>query len=262
MNFRNEQSWKDNTFREVNIAPSEEGHCTIGLHDVLCGRSKMAFNNVGNRRFRVIVSLSLNSYVNEAKSRKEKSRVIRNIVESTKACGGRFLQFMNGDLRELSEREAHDKVGHAVRDMAMARDKSDSSSFDVKAKPMPRRQSLCENVSTSCPQNPPLTIDVQLPDMHMDRSNNSTFRQEICDYGCLMNHDFDWEDSYITQDDFPSKDISVASLDLLFSKRLSIDTIGTIGRRSSMNTTTSRRSSMNTNTSEAIEFFLESMIEI
>lgn len=119
---------------------------TIGLYDVLCGRNKIAFNNIGNRRFRVMVSIWLNNYVNVAKRRKEKSQIVRSIIASTKACGGRFLQEREGVLVELSDREAHVKVGHAIRDMATNKQKSDSNAI---------KDILCDESSIERMQNFP-----------------------------------------------------------------------------------------------------------
>jgi hypothetical protein len=34
---------------------------TLGSYDILCGRGKIAFNNIGNRRFRVTISLNLHA---------------------------------------------------------------------------------------------------------------------------------------------------------------------------------------------------------
>lgn len=102
--------------------------CDIGPFDVLCGRNRAAFNNVGNRRFRIVVSLSLARYVDVTSTRKEKSKLIENVIQSTKECGGRFLQVgRNGLLVELSQKRTYDKVGHALRDMAASKDVGDNS---------------------------------------------------------------------------------------------------------------------------------------
>lgn len=96
--------------------PTEEG---VGCYDVLCGRHKAAFNNVGNRRFRVTVSLALDRYL-QAKSRKDRSVVIASVAALVHSIGGRFLQRKKGAWVELSEKEAHNKTGHALRDLAAA----------------------------------------------------------------------------------------------------------------------------------------------
>jgi hypothetical protein len=103
--------------------------CTVelGLYDVVCGRHRTAFNNIGNRRFRVTVSLALERYTS-APTRKDKSIVIKSIAALVQSNGGRFLQRQGGAWVELNEKQSHEKVGHALRDMAIASTKSVSSS--------------------------------------------------------------------------------------------------------------------------------------
>lgn len=91
----------------------------LGNYDVICGRHKTAFNNVGNRRFRVTVSLSLARYLS-APTRKDKSIVIKSVAALVRSTGGRFLQRKKGAWVELDEKQTHVKVGHALRDMALA----------------------------------------------------------------------------------------------------------------------------------------------
>jgi hypothetical protein len=113
----------------------------IGMYDVLCGRDKAAFNNIGNRRFRVTVSLSLERYL-QAATRKEKSVVIKSVVTMLHADGGKFLQQVpckssDSDASlyiELNEKQAHEKAGHALRDMALLRSKPSSSTLSKKNK--------------------------------------------------------------------------------------------------------------------------------
>jgi hypothetical protein len=89
----------------------------IEATDVLCGRGKTSFNHVGNRRFRDIIANSVDKY-NSAKSRLEKSMVVHSIVEQVKKVKGRFLKQdrFSGRWYELDERQAKEKVGHAIRD--------------------------------------------------------------------------------------------------------------------------------------------------
>ena len=92
----------------------------IGPYDVLCGRCKDAFNNVGNRRFRVTINLNIPRYL-AAKSRHEKSAVILAIVRMLRNdVGARFLKRKGKELIELDEKQARSKVGHALRDMSVA----------------------------------------------------------------------------------------------------------------------------------------------
>jgi hypothetical protein len=111
----------------------------IGMYDVLCGRDKAAFNNAGNRRFRVVVSSSLDRYL-QASTRKDKSAVIRSVVTMLYSAGGKFLQEVpNKDndrplYTALNEKQAHEKAGHALRDMASLRSKSSLSTIIKKKK--------------------------------------------------------------------------------------------------------------------------------
>lgn len=98
----------------------------IGSYDVLCGRNKLAFNNIGNRRLRVTVSLSLERYLAKP-GRQDKTLVIISILKLIQETGGRSLKWKKDRLIELGEKQAREKVGHALRDMASARDLLPSS---------------------------------------------------------------------------------------------------------------------------------------
>ena len=96
------------------------GEC-LGPHDVLCGRDRDAFNHVGNRRFRVLVSLTIDRYI-RAETRQEKSLVIASLTESVRKTGGRFVKRTRaGLLVELNEKQTQQKVGHAIRDSAISK---------------------------------------------------------------------------------------------------------------------------------------------
>jgi hypothetical protein len=103
----------------------------VGQYDVICGRSKMAFHNVGNRRFRTTISLALERFM-KAPERKDKSVVIRSVTDLLMGNGGRFLQQVPKNksgsssrrsglvFYELNKKQSRLKVGHALRDMALA----------------------------------------------------------------------------------------------------------------------------------------------
>lgn len=114
--------------------------------DVLCGRGKTSFNHVGNRRFRDIIANSVDKY-NSAKSRLEKSMVVHSIVEQVKKVKGRFLKQdrFSGRWYELDERQAKEKVGHAIRDA--------TSSVDPKKKSLKKMRSKAANASSQAMPN-------------------------------------------------------------------------------------------------------------
>lgn len=95
---------------------------SVGPYDVLCGRDKHSFRNVGNRRFRVTVALYMGRYM-EAETKSDKSRVIALVVETVRANGGRFLKWSSKrqEWVELDDKHTREKVGHALRDTAVAK---------------------------------------------------------------------------------------------------------------------------------------------
>lgn len=95
----------------------------IKSYDILCGRDKATFNNVGNRRFRVLISLNIPRY-EKATTKAQKASVIKYICDIFRnEVGVRFLKkHKNGEgYYELNGSEARKKVGHALRDMSVAR---------------------------------------------------------------------------------------------------------------------------------------------
>jgi hypothetical protein len=107
----------------------------LSPYDVLCGRSSLALNSVGNRRFRVTVALALPRYLS-AHTRAGRTAAIDAVVASVRASGGRFLRrhgsSSNSRWVELDAKQAREKVGHALRDMcsSTSRDVHDQEAAD------------------------------------------------------------------------------------------------------------------------------------
>mmetsp|Transcript_5470 Transcript_5470/g.11304 ORF Transcript_5470/g.11304 Transcript_5470/m.11304 type:complete len:359 (+) Transcript_5470:83-1159(+) len=116
----------------------------IRSYDILCGRDKATFNNIGNRRFRVSISINIPRY-EAAKSKAQKAEVIKfvcNVLQ--KEVGVRFLKRQNGSATkksgegedyyyvELQGTDARKKVGHALRDMSVARQQLNQKRTDAK----------------------------------------------------------------------------------------------------------------------------------
>ena len=94
--------------------------CELKDTDVICGRSKSAFEHIGNRRFRVTISIFLRRYL-ENTNRLDRSMLIYEIIDTVHESGSRFLkESSNGEWVELSQKERRNKVGHALRDAAGA----------------------------------------------------------------------------------------------------------------------------------------------
>jgi hypothetical protein len=98
---------------------------TLGPYDILCGRCSAAFNNIGNRRFRVAINMNLQVYL-ATRTKSEKSVLIASLANFLQQeVGARFLKPQKGGgYTELGAREARQKVGHALRDTAVARQQS------------------------------------------------------------------------------------------------------------------------------------------
>ena len=92
---------------------------TLGPYDVICIRGSNAFNNIGNRRFRVTICLNVQRYI-DSPSREEKGIVITSVVALLKSeIGARFFGVKKGGkLVELGGTDIRKKVGHALRDTA------------------------------------------------------------------------------------------------------------------------------------------------
>lgn len=96
-----------------------------GDKDILCGRGRVNFYHKGNELFRKIVGKHLNGYVT-ARSRVERSVVIKKIAEEIRATGCRFLKLSSGTnvWYEAGSKVAKQKIGHALRDATAEKNKS------------------------------------------------------------------------------------------------------------------------------------------
>lgn len=99
-------------------------------YDIICGRHKESHNNIGNRRFRVTIRLSLNRY-HVARTKPEKTRYFQSIIGIIQNSGGRFLKWDGQQFIEISNKEKIAKVGHAVRNIAKRR----ASAYSFKTNP-------------------------------------------------------------------------------------------------------------------------------
>ena len=87
----------------------------MGPYDVICGRGRVAFNNIGNRRFRILISMNVDRY-NDCEDRHRKGLFIRSLVCTFQNdIGARFFKLKGGQLIELTECQIRQKVGHALK---------------------------------------------------------------------------------------------------------------------------------------------------
>jgi hypothetical protein len=118
----------DPDFVDASIGCDDNDNECDGIlqpYDIICGRQSQSLNYIGNRRFRVTISLNLHQYRATADDRKKRAELITNIIKvlNTEA-GAKFLKIKGGTYVELSKREIRQKVAHALRDMAHHQDGS------------------------------------------------------------------------------------------------------------------------------------------
>jgi len=90
---------------------------SLGPYDVICGRGSAAFNNIGNRRFRILICINIDRYSN-CEGRYRKGRFIGDLVRTFQhEIGARFFKLQDDQLIQLTQRQIRQKVGHALRDV-------------------------------------------------------------------------------------------------------------------------------------------------
>lgn len=96
-------------------------YTTPQSNDILAGRSKSAFKHPGNVLLRETVCCRLDEYCEPQGSRKRRLNLIREILESIKSQGGRFLKFDSdqGEWYDAGYKEARYKISHAFRDASI-----------------------------------------------------------------------------------------------------------------------------------------------
>jgi hypothetical protein len=185
MNFNNQPAlWNqfpviyDNKSIIHNSNNNHNNHNNLGSWDVICGRCSDAYSNVGNRRFRVIVNLNLQRYV-DARSRNDRGNVIQSVAQSLRHdMGARFLKKCNnGDFVELDDKIIRQKVGHALRDMAVQQRFDGSPSFSSLQLPYPVKsedQSIITKSSSQQAEEEECSVFSCLEEEEKDKDRSTT----------------------------------------------------------------------------------------
>ena len=156
----------------------------MGPYDILCGRQADAWNNEGNVKFRTIISEHVQKYMN-ATSNVGKTSIIKSIIHLvTKKLGGRFLkeyhQHTSGGYRELNRREVHNKVGHALRDLAKQINQrrqysnNDDDDYDCEGKGNENELQEEETPQTTTTPTTATTTTTTNPNPFQERSTSSS----------------------------------------------------------------------------------------
>lgn len=88
-----------------------------GPWDVICGRNHGCGCTIGNKRFRMTVTMNLQRY-EDAPTRDAKTQLIKEVAAMLEdEAGARFLRPLgNCKYLVLDEKQVREKVGHAIRD--------------------------------------------------------------------------------------------------------------------------------------------------
>jgi len=97
----------------------------LGPYDIICGRGSVAYNNGGNRRFRVLIGSNVEKYKNIVSRHRKGTFIVSLIHTITQKMGGKFYKLTNNNtFTELTETQSRVKVGHALRDCSSTFEKS------------------------------------------------------------------------------------------------------------------------------------------
>ena len=118
----------------MNAMNTSNNEYELQPFDVLCGRDKKCYNNIGNRRFRILINSNLPRYL-RCSNRKERSLMIFALTEElcccTTTCSSiRFFKKQKNKegLIQLDFKGCREKIGHALRDAASQHNKHNNNS--------------------------------------------------------------------------------------------------------------------------------------
>lgn len=108
------RQWKKTIVTNGRIASVLDGFAP-GKYDVLCNRSRRAFQHVGNRRFRIIVENHAAAFAN-LRMKAERSLMIQSILSIIENAHGKFVEKNEeGKWGEVGLTKRKEKIGHALR---------------------------------------------------------------------------------------------------------------------------------------------------
>jgi hypothetical protein len=86
-----------------------------GKYDVVCNRSRNAFHQLGNRRFRIIIENHAAAFAAK-RLKADRSFMIVSILKTVESAGGKFVAKNNqGQWDTIALVKRKEKVGHALR---------------------------------------------------------------------------------------------------------------------------------------------------
>jgi len=95
----------------------------MGEFDVHCGKGRLNFGHMGNKRFQAIIALNVPRYRRAGKKRGIKSDIVKAVLKDVRSLGSRFFQKKGKEwIPVIDDRIMCDKVGHALRDSCCSSD--------------------------------------------------------------------------------------------------------------------------------------------
>ena len=124
---------------------------TPGPWTVVCARGKEAFNNVGNRRLRVLVEANLPKYV--ASNKVQKSVIIAELVNVVRESAGvgAFVRLDPATCRyiDIDDASAREKVGQQLREGQMRKNPARLNARKQKRRANAQKKRMTSNKSSS-----------------------------------------------------------------------------------------------------------------
>jgi hypothetical protein len=126
-NYDKAEDGQSATTRGIHTLPASFQPTNL---DVVCGRGKGSYNRPGNRRFRAIVQQHTEEY-KAARSKLDKTMVLNRIMDRVQAQNSGNTMFLkvgkDGLFTVISDDNAREKVGHAIRESILAAEQSNHS---------------------------------------------------------------------------------------------------------------------------------------
>lgn len=108
------KSWSAKYRQEPEYLPAD---FVPGCYDVVCGRGKEPLAHIGNRRFKITISMFLDRYVATGPSKKAKSEIVSQIVELMQGLG----MFVKRDFKvdrwfQVTPLLMRERISQTIRD--------------------------------------------------------------------------------------------------------------------------------------------------
>jgi hypothetical protein len=122
-------------------------------YSVVCGRGKQSFNHAGNRRFRILASMFIETY-SQADNKVAKSAIVSKILVVIRQAGGHFCKYKRDTDTwfEVEDHCAREKVSALLRDLLHTQYRSSAKAKLGRRQNTVRKQKQHENSQSGLKQ--------------------------------------------------------------------------------------------------------------